>query len=489
MTWDESTRWKYTTAWAQDSIGAGIDSVFKSATFEVAGAQPRTWSYYYDAFGRRRAKLSPESATDEHFYDLGHQMLSDRGNNLSTSERPEDDYVWLDGRPVVMVRGKFNSSMVRQADGPSSFCSRDEEAGLCGTFVLVTDYIGKPVLTLDRGNTSGTASYEAFGFANRREHRWGSAHGTSAPGSTTITPPMPSGFDGPLRVLTSRSKYGASSSVTLAGNSENSVLSGDRAHTWTNWRYASGNSWTLLWTGVAADYGVDVEAYEVQAKQTWTWWAWTPLRFLGHYYDKETELNENWNRYFDPRTNRYLSSEPMLQKLWFAQTEVAHGFAIPTYGYARSNPLRYTDENGLFAGGFSVGGGFTPAGTAAYGLGGRNEPPWMNALRYPNPRPEMPPVEFPHPWPEPEPEPSPGGGGSCGNNKERACEKLYRAGVRACQDGLMGQDPTARRADMYAICQVCLASALNQCILGRPDPDAEAQCAALLAGRGLRRPF
>ena len=217
MTWDESTRWKYTTAWAQDSIGAGIDSVFKSATFEVAGAQPRTWSYYYDAFGRRRAKLSPESATDEYFYDLGHQMLSDRGNNLSTSERPEDDYVWLDGRPVVMVRGKFNNSMVRQADGPSSFCSRDEEAGLCGTFVLVTDYIGKPVLTLDRGNTSGTASYEAFGFANRREHRWGSAHGTSAPGSTTITPPMPSGFDGPLRVLTSRSKYGASSSVTLAG--------------------------------------------------------------------------------------------------------------------------------------------------------------------------------------------------------------------------------------------------------------------------------
>lgn len=356
VTWDESTRWKYTTAWAQDtSMGAGIDSVFKSATFEVAGGSPKTWSYFYDAFGRRRAKLSPDSKTDEFFYDLGHQMLSDRGNNTSTSEWPEDDYIWLAGRPVAMVRGKFSitgvSTMTRQADG-TGFCPRDDdEQGLCGTYAIVTDYLGKPVLTLNSsGNTSGTGSYEAFGFANRREFRWGSPHNLVQSASVTIAPPAPSptAFDGPLRVLTSRSKYGAST-VTLAGNNENGLLNGDRAHTWTNWRYASGNSWNLSWTGGStSDYGIDVEAYEVQLKEAGTWWAWPRLRFPGHYFDKETELNENWNRYFDPRTNRYLSPEPMLQRPRWLRRAAKRGTSTPTYGYAYNNPLRYTDRTGLF---------------------------------------------------------------------------------------------------------------------------------------------
>jgi RHS repeat-associated protein len=220
-----------------------------------------------------------------------------------------------------MVRGKFSSTMVRQADG-AGFCSRDDdEQGLCGTYAIVTDYLGKPVLTLNAtGNTSGTGTYEAFGWANRREYRWGSPHDSTS-ASTTIIPPLPppglGGFDGPLRVLTSRSKFG-SGSVTLAGNSENSLLNGDRAHTWTNWRYSSNSQWTVAWTGPGGppspnEYGIDIEAYEVQSKEYGTWWAWPRLRFPGHYFDKETELNENWNRYFDPRTNRYLAPEPLTQ--------------------------------------------------------------------------------------------------------------------------------------------------------------------------------
>ncbi|MBL8915674.1 MAG: RHS repeat-associated core domain-containing protein [Archangium sp.] len=312
--------------------------------------------YYYDAFGRRRAKLSPDSKTDEFFYDLGHQMLSDRGNNTSTSEWPETDYIWLAGRPVAMVRAKFAVSlgnMTRQADG-AGYCPRDEEQGLCGTYSIVTDYLGKPVLTLDTaGNTSGTSSYEAFGFANRREYRWGSPHNNMSD-STAIAPPMPpagpGGFDGPLRVLTSRSQYGAST-VTLAGNNENGLLNGDRAHTWTNWRYSSTNSWTVAWTpGSSSDYGIDIEAYELQAKQYGTWWAWTPLRFPGHYYDKETELNENWNRYFDPRTNRYLSPEPLLSDPWLVRSQLGSASVMPTYAYAGANPNYYIDPDGNLKG-------------------------------------------------------------------------------------------------------------------------------------------
>jgi RHS repeat-associated protein len=35
-----------------------------------------------------------------------------------------------------------------------------------------------------------------------------------------------------------------------------------------------------------------------------------PLRFPGHYFDKETELHYNRFRYYDPRLGRYLQSDP-----------------------------------------------------------------------------------------------------------------------------------------------------------------------------------
>jgi hypothetical protein len=37
-----------------------------------------------------------------------------------------------------------------------------------------------------------------------------------------------------------------------------------------------------------------------------------PVRFPGQYYDPETDLNENWNRFYDPNTGRYLEPDPAL---------------------------------------------------------------------------------------------------------------------------------------------------------------------------------
>ncbi|MDP2276020.1 MAG: RHS repeat-associated core domain-containing protein [Archangium sp.] len=349
--WDESTKYSYALDYAQNTIGAGVDSVFKSVTFTLGGVLAGTYSYYYDAFARRRAKMTPLSTTDEYFYDTGHQMLSDRGNNTSTNEYPEDDYVWLGGRPVMMIRGKFSAaSMTRLPDGPSNWCPRDGEQGHCGSFALVTDYLGKPVVMLEGGSTAGTATYQAFGFANRREHRFGSLHNVAGSSSTTVVPPMPPGFDGPLRVLFSRSKFSAPSGVSLAGINQSGLV-GDKAHAWSSWQYSGTNSWTIAWTMNAADYGFDIEAYEIQAKQTGTWWAWTPLRFPGHYYDKETELNENWHRYYDPFSGRYLSPEPMLQKPAYVRLRASDGQAMATYAYAGNNPVRWSDSTGLDFGG------------------------------------------------------------------------------------------------------------------------------------------
>jgi large repetitive protein len=66
------------------------------------------------------------------------------------------------------------------------------------------------------------------------------------------------------------------------------------------------------------------------------------LRFPGQYYDRETGLHYNWNRYYDPTTGRYLQTDPLSE-------------GLNLYAYVLSDPLNLLDPHGTCV--LRIGGG------------------------------------------------------------------------------------------------------------------------------------
>jgi RHS repeat-associated protein len=72
-----------------------------------------------------------------------------------------------------------------------------------------------------------------------------------------------------------------------------------------------------------------------------------PLRFPGQYYDEESGLHYNWNRYYDPFLGRYIQSDPL-----------GLDAGINFFVYANNRPLTVIDPWGLWGFGRGDSGGY-----------------------------------------------------------------------------------------------------------------------------------
>lgn len=350
------------------SVGGASETVFRSV--DVNGS---TYEYFYDAMNRRRLKRYPTTVEDEFFYDLDHALLVDRGNSSvlppvgGFAQYVDDTYVWLGNHPLMVVRGQLTSGMARVAS-PVGGCDRNGETAACGVYFPVTDALGKVIVMFDAAaKVAGAADYEPSGHVNRVSlyqeslHPLPGADGGVAQESLLAEMSQPVAEDGGV-VIRERALFhlldtGNVAHVELRNQTDGGVLTGALTGTaggqvWSPWITPAGgkSSVVLVTTGTAGaqpSVGVVAEAYEYQRYQQGGQSYWMPLRFPGQYYDAETDILENWNRYYEPSNGRYLQPEPkMMNPRWVAR-QARHGHSVGIYSYARSNPIRWIDATGL----------------------------------------------------------------------------------------------------------------------------------------------
>jgi RHS repeat-associated protein len=92
--------------------------------------------------------------------------------------------------------------------------------------------------------------------------------------------------------------------------------------------------------------GVIFEGYDYQRYETGGSPVWPRLRLPGQYHDPETDLFENWNRYYDPGAGRYLAPEPIAFSPEDAVEEAEEERSLPIYAYAYNNPIALDDPTG-----------------------------------------------------------------------------------------------------------------------------------------------
>ncbi|RKG81648.1 RHS repeat-associated core domain-containing protein [Corallococcus terminator] len=345
-----------------------LGGVYRQVGTTQTGGPGSSSEYLYDAGGRRRLKVSWDGREDEYFYS-GTQLLVDvgqTGSNPNTTDYVLDEYVWLDGRPVALIKSRFaHSPFLRIADNTND-CSRfgQESDVPCGTYFPVTDGLGKPILLLDsHGRISGTGDYEPFGHVNRVAHYAAARDNFSSPMATLRAPSNP-GLVTQVRGRFEWVEAHGQARVYLA-DSQGEKLPGANGGDGLLYGGAMGRPITPGWVNAPSDgtfyvrmgadnegqthteahlSGFEYRRYEPTAKPVWL-----PLRLPGQYHDPETDLFENWNRFYDPSIGRYLGPDPILLDPETVLSEVAAGRSMAAYAYANNNPVSFADPTGLVA--------------------------------------------------------------------------------------------------------------------------------------------
>jgi RHS repeat-associated protein len=336
-----------------------LSDVYSSVTRGGAGALTPI-DMYYDAFNRRRYKSHALGFGQEFYYGLEKNLLVDQAwNNSKGVKATLDEYVWLDGRPVIAIRSKVDGVGVHEGDAfegqdLAQKCSRpmDDGAVSCGVFHLVTNLQSFPVLAISNvtGRVASFMLPDADGSVNSSRMMAYGGQGIAWPFRFDLDQRFRkqarfrSSWTGPNGSNTGVQSFSLNGTPVLTPNGQ------EVGRAWSQWGPIVGGLDPVTWSVTCPtpqDCASGSDAFEWRAWEDGAEQFHTRLRFPGQYHDAETDFYENWHRYYDPFNGRYLSPEPLLQSPSFVRTMLKSGHQVPAYAYAANNPSSYVDPDGL----------------------------------------------------------------------------------------------------------------------------------------------
>jgi len=92
-------------------------------------------------------------------------------------------------------------------------------------------------------------------------------------------------------------------------------------------RFGTNTAGTQVWSWYSDAFGVGAPSGSRTVN----------LRMPGQYYDSQSGLFYNWNRYYNPATGRYVSSDP-----------IGLEGGLNTFNYVEASPVMYSDPEGKF---------------------------------------------------------------------------------------------------------------------------------------------
>ena len=238
---------------------------------------PQTISYLHNALGQRQQK-TVNGVITYFVYDLNGQLIAE----LNSASNEFTDYLYLEGKPLAMAK-PTPAAPVEPVQGatipwPVSILF------VLGGFILTV--LRKPLPMIQR-----------YTKALRR-----------------------------TAVVMLLSGLGLSCQQTPVVNIPYDLFYFHTDHLGTV-KLVTDKTAAVVWEGIYSPFG-DVKEVVAEIENN--------LRFPGQYLDRETGLHYNYFRTYDPKTGRYLESDP-----------IGLDGGISTYGYAYQNPVNYSDPDGL----------------------------------------------------------------------------------------------------------------------------------------------
>ena len=107
-------------------------------------------------------------------------------------------------------------------------------------------------------------------------------------------------------------RFDVPTTVKLLLNGSGAVTGQQTAHVWSSWVSMTGDTATVTATGSTGTtrLGAQTKFIEYRRYSPGAIPTSIPFRFPGQFFDSETDLFENWNRYYDPNSGQYLQPEP-----------------------------------------------------------------------------------------------------------------------------------------------------------------------------------